>query len=907
MRLLDCHLQNVRIHKDLQIQFAPGITVIGGENETGKSTLVEAIHRALFLKASATGAPIEALQSSLHQGPPMVQLAFEAKGESWLLRKRFSGSSGHISLASSGDSQPLSGPAAEELLAQLVGVKESLGSRQAGSILPTRWAHLWVMQGRSGTNLLDAGKDSYDFDALLEQMAHCGGAAVQQSPHDQRVARQIDGLLNQNFTSRGIRKHSPLWQRQAELDLAETDHAQALQRLEDYHKAGEEFATLSTALASLQNDELPRQEERRRARSELAQKSSRLEAAITLKSKELEPIRLSHRNVQQTINVLNGLTEEIQKKEKLLSQLLPTLKQGDSREQELTAMLKNRIEACRTLEAQRNNFETKLECLRALMDQALTREAIERLSNDLAQQQRNLQRRGQIEQKLAASPEINKEKLNALRDLEQRRRDAITRKQVMAAELKLLHTDQDVCLNGDALRVGETRQISELVQLAVGPGVVVEISPGGGKTLEDLSDLCKRTEHDLAAALSASGVSGLEAAAKHSEQRLLLHQELNSLKTASQQNISTLEADLNQQKQRAATIESQLLGMVETRSLIESKRTLPETGEGLNALLQRGQQTLSATIRSLQETEAERNRTRDALDGFRQARLQQTSQKDVLEAELKDRRQRIEALVAAHSSREALVRELEGWAIDLQKGQQELAELHAQTKALANPDSSNSSLAKLDTEIERLKQRIEQLIDQRGATKQRCESISAEDPFARVEQTGVQLEAARKDQATIQRRTEAQKLLQRLFSESQADLSKRYSEPLANAVSNYLRALIPSGPVAQLSFDQATGFTGLQLRRGEQFYRFDQLSGGMREQLMTALRLAMADVLKGGHDGSLPLVFDDAFSNSDPGRIAMLKQMLNSAVARGLQVVLLTCDPAAYQAFGDQRLELGKD
>ncbi len=26
----------------------------------------------------------------------------------------------------------------------------------------------------------------------------------------------------------------------------------------------------------------------------------------------------------------------------------------------------------------------------------------------------------------------------------------------------------------------------------------------------------------------------------------------------------------------------------------------------------------------------------------------------------------------------------------------------------------------------------------------------------------------------------------------------------------------------------------------------------------------MADVLKGAHDGCLPLVFDDAFTNSDP-------------------------------------------
>ena len=94
------------------------------------------------------------------------------------------------------------------------------------------------------------------------------------------------------------------------------------------------------------------------------------------------------------------------------------------------------------------------------------------------------------------------------------------------------------------------------------------------------------------------------------------------------------------------------------------------------------------------------------------------------------------------------------------------------------------------------------------------------------------------------------------------------------------------------------------MRRGKEFYNFEQLSGGMREQLSAALRLSMADVLKSVHDGSLPLVFDDAFTNSDPKRIHMVKEMLKSAVDRGLQVILLTCDPVMYESFADQIIKL---
>jgi uncharacterized protein YhaN len=66
----------------------------------------------------------------------------------------------------------------------------------------------------------------------------------------------------------------------------------------------------------------------------------------------------------------------------------------------------------------------------------------------------------------------------------------------------------------------------------------------------------------------------------------------------------------------------------------------------------------------------------------------------------------------------------------------------------------------------------------------------------------------------------------------------------------------------------------------------------------------MADVLKDAHDGCLPLVFDDAFTNSDPERIDLVKRMLSTAVERGLQVVLLTCAPEAYGSFADRVVEL---
>ena len=68
----------------------------------------------------------------------------------------------------------------------------------------------------------------------------------------------------------------------------------------------------------------------------------------------------------------------------------------------------------------------------------------------------------------------------------------------------------------------------------------------------------------------------------------------------------------------------------------------------------------------------------------------------------------------------------------------------------------------------------------------------------------------------------------------------------------------------------------------------------MREQLAAALRLSLAQLLLGAYDGCLPLVLDDAFSNSDPQRQAGVLRMLERGVQQGVQVLLFSCTPDAY-------------
>jgi uncharacterized protein YhaN len=137
-------------------------------------------------------------------------------------------------------------------------------------------------------------------------------------------------------------------------------------------------------------------------------------------------------------------------------------------------------------------------------------------------------------------------------------------------------------------------------------------------------------------------------------------------------------------------------------------------------------------------------------------------------------------------------------------------------------------------------------------------------------------------------------------------MATQYTAPLTERIGRYLAQVFPQAPQPSLSYDARKGFAELQWRRGnEAAFGFDVLSTGAREQFAAALRVTMAEVLAEAYDGTLPVLFDDAFANSDPERQAGVYRMLQRAADQGLQVILLTCDPERSRGMADaSRIDL---
>ncbi len=78
----------------------------------------------------------------------------------------------------------------------------------------------------------------------------------------------------------------------------------------------------------------------------------------------------------------------------------------------------------------------------------------------------------------------------------------------------------------------------------------------------------------------------------------------------------------------------------------------------------------------------------------------------------------------------------------------------------------------------------------------------------------------------------------------------------------------------------------------------ESMSGGEREQIYLATRLALADVLAKGERQLV--VLDDVLVATDSGRFARVMRILEEAAQR-LQLLILTCHPERYRGLEGAR------
>ncbi len=139
MRIRRLELRDFRRYRHLAVDLAPGLTVVRGPNEAGKSTIQRAIELAITRRVTSAAGDLDALRpwDAAEDARTVINISFEQDDEdgpkSGQLEKTFAGSRGTVRLDYDGKS--VTDPAlADQILAELTGIPTEAFFRSTASV-----------------------------------------------------------------------------------------------------------------------------------------------------------------------------------------------------------------------------------------------------------------------------------------------------------------------------------------------------------------------------------------------------------------------------------------------------------------------------------------------------------------------------------------------------------------------------------------------------------------------------------------------------------------------------------------------------------------------------------------------------------------------------------------------------
>jgi DNA repair exonuclease SbcCD ATPase subunit len=898
MRLISLTVKNFRLHRETTIEFDPHRTLVGGPNESGKSTLAEALHRAFFLKAKATGEVRNAMLPHDGSAAPAVTVVFESGGTEFTLEKRFGGAAGSASLTPRGG-PPLHGDAAEEQLARLTG-GEVLGGRGADNRLREQWGHLWVWQGEAGNDPAAAVNPRHaDLVQIFQQQ---GGAVVLQSALDRQVAKRFDDFFKENFNQNERPKAGSDWAR-AEAAAAAADAAVAKARelagrlakaADAYAQAADEAREIDRRMPRLEGG-LRAAEARKLAADRLAAKVVRRRALAA----RLDGARDRAKEADQTIRKLRAEITALEQALQPRDQEIHNLREAEAAARTAAATTRAAANAAADQAAATRR---QRELARAVLARFDKEQAAAALAARHALVLGHRQEVATLLQNLGALPRIGTADLKKLAELQARLSESTIALNAMAAGLEILEAAAVVRVDGAEAAAGATFHLTGDTELAIGEGTRLRIRPGGGTALCDASRNQAEAGRALQAALEKLALPDVAAARDACERRRQMEDELKATrKMLDQLGDAAIDADLAEARGQAAAardFQSKLVSGLPDCPLPATPAAARDWLACCEGDCAGAETTATAAAGKANAAEAAANHARQA-----HADAQARDQGD--RATLETKQQLLAIQVDAHGDdpgRAARLARLDARAalatrlLELTRGQFDALQ----------PASIERDLKQFAGAIANDKHQLEKHRLTQAASQAQLAQDGTHDPAAELAaaERAAERSAAERDHHAL--RARALLRLHHLFTDEQARLAERFTRPLAGKIEAYLQCLF--GPDTRVSIDaDGTSLRKISVARtgdGGARFDFDTLSGGAREQVAAAVRLAAAEVLAEAAGGTLPVLFDDAFAYSDPRRVGDVQRMLFLAADHGLQVIVLACNPDDYAELGARRITL---
>lgn len=853
---------------------AAQLNVIAGNNEAGKSTLLQAVRAALFDRyTSSVG---ESFRPYNAQVSPRVRIVFDLGGVEYQLTKVFSRRrDGEAALVAS-DGRRWEGPAAEDYLAELLGFSYA-GRGGSRSELQGLAGLLWVEQSKAfePVTLTDQSRQQVH-GVFEEEMRDLLGGEQGEALH-----RRINALYGEYFDSRGNPRGD--YRRLAEREDELLDKLKEKQgELAEYEDKVDRLEHRQRELLAYREDRaLENAEERVKSARQLAERVTELRAQVQAGTEQLGRMEAEWRAAKQAWNTRAKLIEELSEAQEAERAADLAVSNKADELNPLTERLTERRGRLDALKARRQDKETELRL-------ALDAETLANLTSEQKILDGRLQdaRSADSERRRCASERdvihVTEKAVSELKQIE-RARD-LAEERLRAAATRIDHRLQSgaVVHLGDRLLSGDGSMVLvERTELRVEGIGEFAIMPGG----EDLEILRRKVEEEnqrLTQALSdvdANSLAGAEATL-HRKNELdgLAAQYAATLRGLAPDGLQALEDQLGSLSAQRDKLQQKLGDIAERRFDIAS----------LESDVQSLQNQAAELEAEVVEDENVVQQVRESLAGLRADKTSAARHAESRASDLGRARgevpddQLANAFNEAEQEANASSRRLEGAKQALSAENPEAVE--------AELERSNRALVDIRKEIETLDRDLRDLKVELGALGQRglaeeVAAIEGEHAFAVM-----QLEH-------VSRRARALDLLRRALDDALSQAKEAVAQPVIAKLKPYLRQLIPD---AAPSVNEDLVLMGIE--RDNATEAFGDLSIGTREQLAVLIRLAYADLLS---EAGVPVtvVLDDALVNSDDERRDRMKAILYQAAKR-YQILLLTCHGREYRDTGGTFIRL---
>ncbi len=874
MRLDAITIRNYRIHRNLRVAFDPSLTLIGGPNESGKSTIAEAVFNALFMSYKRGGTGRDRLVSR-HGGHPEIEVVFEAGGGIHSLHKTFRGPQGTCML-SGPDGRTWDGTGAEEKLLALCGLD---GASNAGRGLPVHWDYLWIRQGTSDSD--PTGFATTHKDALVARIQSDGAAALLQSELDARVAAEIRAERNALVTARGFKTGS-------EPDLATKAAATATRAREDaenicaalvraaddFEAAERDIARSEKSLASLSGELLSTQQNLIRA-GELRTSAEKQSLAVRHAVEELDRLAGASTQIADLTARIEHASGGIASREAALKGFHHAGTAARAAHAQAGAAV---ADAARRTAAARARLDLAALWVGRFEQAALVGNLRERVTQARA-----------IRSRLASLPDITPARLKTLQKLDREREKLTAMLDAISTRVEVIEAGLSVCADNKPLEPGTPLVFSNDMLLAVGDATRLRITPGGGTGLAETRARLSEAESSLQQNLDAPGLSSVAAAEDACRQRNELTVRIEGTDTIEQQladELNRLETTEEEIRRRAIKDFPEPPDAAAARMVHLTCQKVWEDSDAGHAA---AAAALGARFRDLEEAVQS---TQSLTAGIEKER-----------ASLEGLKGRLAQLVSSHGDDAARAAALAALEEAKTRAAAGLAETRAALDGL-RPEALAADEKRIARAIETHREARNQAGQRLAVARNLLHREGPGDPFEDLALARSAEESALGRLSAARRHADAIVLLDRLFAETRQALTDQFTRPLAEKVSGYLKCLFGPGAEARVTLGD-NAFEALVLERPrEGTFAFADLSGGTREQTAVAFRLAMAEILAQNHEGCLPVFLDDAFTHSDETRVAALPRMLDLAASRGLQIIVFSSSPADYAALGARTVTL---